>query len=110
MSWTTIDSPAGPVRIIAEDGTDSDLVPVYASGHPQSGALADQRGHPGVLGQLVVDRDRVAVRIEQPPAAFHRRAHVAEVLDNQAAAHEGGPRGVVRLGHRESNPSGAVRK
>ncbi len=79
--------------LLAEDGADRDLVAVDVAGHPQPGAAPHERREQRVVGELVVDRDRVAVRVEQPAAALDRGGQVAQVVELQAAAH------VAAVGH-----------
>ena len=75
-------------HLLAEHGPHGDLVAVDVAGHPQARALAHQRGQQRVRAELVVDRDRVAVGVEQPAAALDGGGDVAQVLEGEGRQHE----------------------
>ena len=74
---------AGDADLLAEHRADRDLVAVDVPGHPQPGVGADERAEHRVAGERVVDRDRVAVGVEQPAHALDRGRGVAQVLERE---------------------------
>ena len=99
----------GHGHLLAEHGSQGQLVPVHVAGHPPPGVGPRQRPqHRARRGQEGGDGLRVGVQVEQAAAALHRRGQVAQVLQLQLAVEVPGPAVVRRQADRQD--SRAVRQ
>ncbi len=94
--------------LLPDHGADRDLGAVDVTGHAQPRAGPHQPGEQRVVAERVLDRQRVAVGVQEPAAALDGGGDVPQVLDAQSAAH------VTAVGHRvvelEHDVAGAVRQ
>ena len=82
---------AGDADLLADDRTDRGLVAVDLTGDAQSRGGADEVTEHRVGGEVVVDRARVAVGVEQPAYALAGGRGVAQVLEPELGGDEAGP-------------------
>jgi kynureninase len=68
-------------HLLAEHGAHRELETIDGPGHPQSWVLRDAGCEHRIGAERLVDRDRISVEVEQPPAASNRVSHGAQILD-----------------------------
>ncbi len=102
----------GRRHLLAEDRADGELRLVDRARHPAAGCLVDEGRERGVGPQLLVDRDRVGVEVEQAAAAADGDGEVAGVAQGEPAGDVVGARGqrhdAVAVREPQRAPVGAV--
>jgi hypothetical protein len=75
----------GQAHLLAEHRLDGHLRAVELARDPQPRQVVHEWGEDGVLGERLVDRDRVAVGVEQAAGALGGRGQVAGVGQREGA-------------------------
>ncbi len=101
---------AGDAHLLPDHGAHGGLGAVDLPGHAQATAGVDQRADHRIAREGVVDGDRVAVGVQQPPGPLDGGRRVAQVGELEAGRHERRGARLAGVADLEADGAGPVRQ